>query len=112
MVLPRPQLPQSADDITIDNIPSKPVDTQHSWTYPGLGCGVVLRPQFPQSVLYSQAQQIAFYKANHASQVTRPLISTAEAEAAQTIRDNFIQPTVNAVSYTHLVAVQRGNSAD
>ena len=99
MVLPRPQLPQSADDITIDNIPSKPVDTQHSWTYPGLGCGVVLRPQFPQSVLYSQAQQIAFYKANHASQVTRPLISTAEAEAAQTIRDNFIQPTVNAFGY-------------
>jgi hypothetical protein len=24
----------------------------------------------------------------------------AEAEAAQTIRDNFIQPTVNALGYT------------
>ena len=99
MVLPRPQLPQSAHDITIDNIPSKPIDTQHSWTYPGFGCGVVLRPQFPQSVLYSEAQQIAFYKSQHLPQVTRPLISTAETQAAQTIRDNFIQPTVNALGY-------------
>jgi hypothetical protein len=100
MVLPRPQLPQSVHDITIDNIPSKPIDTQHSWTYPGFGCGVLLRPQFPESVLYSQAQQIAFYKASHVPQVTRPLIGTAEATAAQTIRDNFIQPTVNAFGYT------------
>ncbi len=100
MVLPKPQLPQSADDITIDNIPSKPVDTQHSWTYPGLACGMVLRPQFPESVLYSQAQHIAFYKSVHAPQVTRPLISTAETEAVQTIRGNFIQPTLNAFGYT------------
>lgn len=99
MVLPQPQLPQSVDDVTIDNIPSKPVDTQHSWTYPGFVCGVVLRPQFPQSVLYSQAQHIAFYRSTHVPQVTRPLISTAETEAAQTIRDNFIQPTVNAFGY-------------
>ncbi|HUY50022.1 MAG TPA: hypothetical protein VMV92_30640 [Streptosporangiaceae bacterium] len=99
MVLPRPQLPQSAHDVTIDNIPSKPIDTQHSWTYPGFGCGVLLRPQFPESVLYSQAQHIAFYKASHAPQVTHPLIASAEAEAAQTIRDNFIQPTVNAFGY-------------
>ena len=100
MVLPQPQLPQSVHDITIDNIPSKPVDTQHSWTYPGFGCGVVLRPQFPQSVLYAQAQSIAFYKSRHIPQITRPLIRTAETEAAQTIRNNFIQPTVNALGYT------------
>ena len=56
MVLPRPQLPQSAHDVDIDNIPSRPIDTQHSWTYPGFGCGAVLRPQFPQAVLYAQAQ--------------------------------------------------------
>jgi hypothetical protein len=99
MVLPRPQLPRSVHDITIDNIPSKPVATQHSWTYPGFGCGVILRPQFPESVLYSEAQRIAFYKANHVPQITRPLIGTAEAEAAQTIRDNFIQPTLNALGY-------------
>jgi hypothetical protein len=99
MVLPRPQLPQSIHDITIDNIPSKPIDTQHSWTYPGFGCGVVLRPQFPESVLYSQAQRIAFYKAQHAPLVTRSLVGTAEAEATRTIRDNFIQPTVNAFGY-------------
>ena len=37
MVLPPPQLPQSAHDVTIDNILSKPLDTQHSWTYPGFG---------------------------------------------------------------------------
>lgn len=100
MILPRPQLPQSVHDITIDNIPSKPIDTHHSWTYPGFACGVLLRPQFPESVLYSQAQHIAFYRSHHVQQVTRPLIRTAETEAAQTIRDNFIQPTVNSLGYT------------
>jgi hypothetical protein len=99
MMLPRPQLPQSAHDVTIDNLPSKPIDTQHSWTYPGFGCGVILKPQFAQSVLYAQAQTIAFYKATHSPQVTGPLIRTAEAQAAQTIRNNFIQPTVNAFGY-------------
>jgi hypothetical protein len=99
MVLPRPQLPQSVHDVTIDNIPSRPIDTQHSWTYPGLGCGLVLRPQFAQAVLYSQAQYIAFYKATHLAQVTGPLVRTAENQALLTIRDNFIQPTVNAFGY-------------
>lgn len=99
MMLPRPQLPQSAHQVTIDNLPSKPIDTQHSWTYPGFGCGVLLKPQFAQSVLYAQAQTIAFYKATHSTEVTGPLIRTAEAEAAQTIRNNFIQPTVNAFGY-------------
>ena len=99
MVLPEPQLPQSAHDVTIDNIPSRPIDTQHSWTYPGLGCGLILKPQFAQAILYSQAQYIAFYKATHVAQVTGPLVRTAEAQAAQTIRDNFIQPTVNALGY-------------
>jgi hypothetical protein len=100
MVLPPPQLPQSVHDVTIDNIPSKPVSSQHSWTYPGFGCGVVLRPQFAQSVLYAQAQRIAFYKATHVARVTRPLIASAESEATRTIQDNFIQPTVNAFGYT------------
>ena len=61
---------------------------------------MLLRPQFPDSVLYSQAQRIAFYKSRHVPQITRPLIGTAEAEAAQTIRYNFIQPAVNAFGYT------------
>lgn len=100
IVLPQPQLPQSAHDVTIDNIPSKPVDTQHSWTYPGFGCGVLIKPQFPVSVLYAQAQQIAFDKAARSPQVTRPLIASAEAQAVQTIRDNFVQPTLNALGYS------------
>jgi hypothetical protein len=100
MTLPPPQLPQSVHDVTIDNIPSKPVSTEHSWTYPGVACGLLIRPQFAQSVLYAQAQQIAFYKAVHAPQVTQPLIAAAEREASQTIQDNFIQPTVNAFGYT------------
>ena len=99
MVLPTPQLPQSAHDVTIDNIPSRPIDTQHSWTYPGLGCGLVLRPQFAQAVLYSQAQYIAFYKATHLPQVTTPLVRAAENQASLTIRNNFVQPTVNAFGY-------------
>ena len=37
---------------------------------------------------------------NHVSQVTGPLISAAETEASQMIRNNFIQPTVNAFGYT------------
>jgi hypothetical protein len=100
MVLPRPQLPQSVHDITIDNLPSTPVDTQHSWTYPGFACGVALRPQFPESVLYSQAQQIAYYKSNHSPEVASLLTKTAETQAARTIQNNFIQPTVNAFGYT------------
>jgi hypothetical protein len=99
MTLPPPQLPQSAHDVTIDNIPSKPVSTDHSWTYPGVACGLILKPQFTQSVLYAQAQQIAYYKAVHAPTVTRPLIAATEREATQTIQDNFIQPTVNALGY-------------
>jgi hypothetical protein len=100
MVLPRPRLPQTVHDITIDNLPSRPIDSQHSWTYPGFGCGVVLRPQFAPSVLYPQAQRIAFYKATHAPQVTGPLVGSAENEATQTIRGSFIQPTLNALGYT------------
>ncbi len=99
MVLPLPQLPQSVSDVTIDNIPSRPIATQHSWTYPGFGCGVLLRPQFAESVLYAQAQQIAFYRSTHVAQITHPLIVAAEGQATQTIRDNFVQPTVNAFGY-------------
>jgi hypothetical protein len=100
IALPQPQLPRSIHDITIDNTLSHPIDTQHSWTYPGLGCGALIRPQFSVSVLYAQAQNIAFSQATINPQITRPLISAAEAEAAQIIRDNFIQPTVNALGYT------------
>jgi hypothetical protein len=100
MDLPQPQLPQSVNDVTINNLPSKPVATQHSWTYPGFGCGVLLRPQFAESVLYAQAQQLAFYRSTHDASITRPLISTAETQAVTTIRDNFIQPTLNAFGYT------------
>jgi hypothetical protein len=100
MALPLPQLPQSVHDISVDNTLSKPVSSDHSWTYPGLGCGVLIRPQFAQSVLYAQAQSVAFYQATHLASVTRPLIGAAENEATLMIRDNFIQPTVNALGYT------------
>jgi len=100
LVLPQPQLPQSVHDITVDDTFSHPIDTQHSWTYPGLGFGALIKPQFAQSVLYAQAQNLAFRQATHNAQVTRPLINAAKAEAAQIIRYNFIQPTVNALGYT------------
>jgi hypothetical protein len=100
VVLPQPQLPQSVHDVTIDNTLSHPIDTQHSWTYPGFGCGGLIRPQFAESVLYSQAQSMAFSQARTNPQITRPLISAAEAEAGQIIRSSFIQPTVNALGYT------------
>jgi hypothetical protein len=99
IILPAPQLPQSVHDIAIDNTLSHVIATEHSWTYPGFGCGALLRPQFAESVLYGQAQNLAFYQATHNPQVTRPLIGAAENEAAQIIRDNFVQPTVNALGY-------------
>jgi hypothetical protein len=43
---------------------------------------------------------MAFYQATHLPSVTRPLISAAEAEATTMVRNNFIQPTVNALGYT------------
>ncbi|MDQ2811893.1 MAG: hypothetical protein M3Z75_08440 [Actinomycetota bacterium] len=100
MVLPQPQLPQSVHDVTIDDTLSHPIDTQHSWTYPGFGCGGLIRPQFSESILYAQAQGLAFSQVRTNPQITRPLIVAAESEAAQIIRDNFIQPTVNALGYT------------
>jgi hypothetical protein len=100
IVLPQPQLPQTAHDISVDNTLSRPLDTQHSWTYPGLGCGALIRPQFSDAVLYGEAQNLAFYQATHNPAVTRPLVAAAEAEAGQIIRDNFVQPTVNALGYT------------
>jgi hypothetical protein len=101
IVLPRPQLPQSVHDITIDDTLSHPVGTpQHSWTYPGFGCGALIRPQFSPSVLYAQAQSMAFYQATHNPTITGPLVRAAEAQASLVIRNNFIQPTVNALGYT------------
>jgi hypothetical protein len=100
IVLPEPQLPQSVHDVTVDNTLSHPIDVQHSWTYPGLGCGALIQPQFSASVLYGQAQNLAFAQITHNPQITLPLISTAEAQAALIIRNNFIQPTVNALGYT------------
>jgi hypothetical protein len=99
IMLPQPQLPQSVHDVSVDNTLSHPIDTQHSWTYPGLGCGALIRPQFSEAVLYSQAQGIAFGQATHNPAVTRPLVAAARNQAAQTIRNNFIQPTLNALGY-------------
>ncbi len=100
IVLPQPQLPQSVHDVAVDNTLSHPIDVQHSWTYPGLGCGALIRPQFSVSVLYGLAQNLAFAQVTHNLQITRPLISMAEAQAAQIVRNNFVQPTVNALGYT------------
>jgi hypothetical protein len=100
MALPLPQPPQSVHDVSVDNTLSRPIATDHSWTYPGLGCGVLIRPEFSQSVLYAQAQSEAFYQATHLTSVTGPLIAAAEQEAVTIIRDNFIVPTVNALGYT------------
>jgi hypothetical protein len=99
IVLPQPQLPQSVHDVTVDDTMSHPIDVQHSWTYPGLGCGALIRPQFSESVLYGQAQNLAFAQVKSNPKVTGPLISAAEAQAALIIKNNFIQPTVNALGY-------------
>jgi hypothetical protein len=100
IVLPPPQLPQSVHDIAVDNTLSHVIGTDHSWTYPGFGCGALLKPEFSPAVLFGQAQNLAFGQATHNPAVTRPLVSAAEGEAAQIIRDNFVQPTLNALGYT------------
>ncbi|HTR96091.1 MAG TPA: hypothetical protein VMI73_30525 [Trebonia sp.] len=99
MALPLPQLPQSVHDVSVDDTISKPVSSDHSWTYPGLACGVLIKPQFAQSVLYSQAQTVAFQKATQVKSVTQPLIAAAEKEATTIIGGNFITPTLNALNY-------------
>jgi hypothetical protein len=99
MALPLPQLPQSVHDVSVDDTLSAPVSAAHSWTYPGLGCGVLLRPQFTQSVLYAQAQQEAFTQATTIKGVTRPLIAAAEKEAGTIIGGNFVAPALNALDY-------------
>ena len=99
MALPLPQLPQSVHDVSIDNTLSKPTQVNHSWTYPGIGCGELIQPQFSQSVLYAQAQTEAFDQATTVPKVTGPLIAAAEKEATTIIRDNFIVPTVAALNY-------------
>jgi hypothetical protein len=99
MALPLPQLPQSVHDVSVDNTLSQPTQINHSWTYPGLGCGELIQPQFSQSVLYSQAQSEAFDQATTLPRVTQPLIAAAEREATTIIRDNFIVPTVGALDY-------------
>jgi hypothetical protein len=99
VTLPAPQLPQSVHDITIDNTLSHVLATDHSWTYPGFGCGALLKPEFSPAVMYSQAQNLGFSQATHNPAVTGPMISAAENEATQMIRDNFIQPTLNALGY-------------
>lgn len=99
MALPLPQLPQSVHDVSVDNTLSKPVSSDHSWTYPGLACGVLIKPQFSQSVLYAQAQSEAFQQATQLASVTKPLIAAAEKEATTIIGGNFITPTLNALNY-------------
>jgi hypothetical protein len=99
MALPLPELPQSVHDVAIDNTLSKPVSSDHSWTYPGLACGVLINPQFSPSILYAQAQDEAFQQSTQKQSVSGPLISSAEKEAATIIGSNFIKPTLNALHY-------------
>jgi hypothetical protein len=99
LALPLPQLPQSVHDVSIDNTLSTPVSSDHSWTYPGLACGVLIKPQFSQSVLYAQAQTEAFQQATTLKSVTQPLIAAAERQATTIINGNFITPTLAALNY-------------
>jgi hypothetical protein len=99
LALPLPQLPQSVHDVSIDNTLSEPVSSDHSWTYPGLACGVLIKPQFSQSVLYAQAQSVAFQQATQLKSVTQPLIAAAERQAGTIIDGNFITPTLAALNY-------------
>jgi hypothetical protein len=99
LALPLPQLPQSVHDVSIDNTLSEPVSSDHSWTYPGLACGVLIKPQFAQSVLYAQAQTVAFQQSTTLKSVTQPLIAAAERQAGTIIDGNFITPTLAALHY-------------
>lgn len=99
MTLPAPQLPQTVHDVSVDSTLSRQVSADHSWTYPGLACGAVIKPQFTQSVLYAQAQAEAFTKATTLTSVTRPLIAAAEKQAAAIIGGNFITPALSSLGY-------------
>jgi hypothetical protein len=100
MTLPAPRLPQTVHDVSVDDTLSRQVSADHSWTYPGLACGAVIKPQFTQPVLYAQAQQEAFTQATTVTSVTRPLIAAAEKQAGTIIGGNFITPALGALGYT------------
>ena len=99
MALPDPQLPQSVHDVSVDNTLSAPVSSDHSWTYPGLACGAIIRPQFSAAQLYAQAQQEAFRQATTVTSVTAPLTAAAETEAGKIIGGNFVTPALGALDY-------------
>jgi hypothetical protein len=99
MTLPDPQLPQSVHDVSVDNTLSAPVSSDHSWTYPGLACGAIIRPQFSAAQLYAQAQQEAFRQATTVTSVTAPLTAAAETEAGRIIGGNFVTPALGALDY-------------
>jgi len=113
LVLPLPTVSPTVHDVSIDNTLSQPLATDHSWTYPGFGCGAALKPQFPSGIMYSVAQQIAFYLATGkpitidgvnllntststptSTQIQQQLIASAEAEAQRMYQYDFIGPTV------------------
>ena len=100
IALPDPQLPQSVHDVSVDDTLSRPVSSDHSWTYPGLACGAIIKPQISDPVLYAQAQQEAFRQATAVTSVTRPLVAAAEQEAGKIIGSNFVTPTAGALGYT------------
>ena len=85
--------------VSVDDTLSAPVSSDHSWTYPGVACGLLIQPQFSPSVLYGEAQTEAFTQATTVKSVTQPLIATAEKEAATIIGGNFVTPTLNALDY-------------
>ena len=100
LVLPQPQLPQSVHDITVDDTFSHRSTPSTAGRIRASAAARCSSRSSPLSVLYGQAQNLAFYQATHNPQLTRPLVSAAETEATQIIRDNFIQPTVNALGYS------------
>ena len=69
------------------------------WTYPGLACGALIRPQFSHVELYAQAQTEAFRQATTVASVTAPLTAAAETEAGKIIGGNFITPALGALHY-------------
>jgi hypothetical protein len=111
LALPTPTLP-TVHQVSVDNTLSgtfgKP---DHSWTYPGFGCGGLLNPHFSNDEMGKLMQQIAFALATGqavkidgvkmvsgtpSGVISSQVIASAEAEAKKMFTDDFIGPTVRA----------------
>lgn len=113
--LPQPTLPD-VHQVAIDNTTSGPIGKpDHSFTYPGLGCGALINPHFSNDEMGKDMQEIAYALATghaitldgitmqpgapSAATIRSKVLAAAEAEAVTMYTNDFIGPTLTRLGY-------------